>query len=94
MSRVYIGMATSQHDPAIAIVDEQGKVLFAEAIERASKNKRAWNTVPDQIGCIEPIMKKYIQDNDVIVATSWSPRTLKWSPLILAFTHLRSRVFR
>ena len=37
----YIGLSNSPHDPAIAILDGKGEVLFAEASERLQQNKRA-----------------------------------------------------
>ncbi len=38
---LYPGLSSSQHDPAIAIVDSSGVVIFAESNERSLKNKRA-----------------------------------------------------
>ena len=32
--RVYVGLASTVHDPAIAFVDEGGEPLFVEAVER------------------------------------------------------------
>ncbi|AFZ24137.1 hypothetical protein Cylst_1888 [Cylindrospermum stagnale PCC 7417] len=37
MNCYYIGLANTCHDPAIAIVDSTGNVLFAEALERQGK---------------------------------------------------------
>ena len=37
--KYYIGLSVTYHDPALAIIDEQGKVLFAEATERYMQNK-------------------------------------------------------
>jgi carbamoyltransferase len=93
MTKLYIGMATSQHDPAIAIIDDEGEILFAEATERSSKNKRAWNIVPDQIGPIENIIDKYIDNNvsEVILCASWSSSSLRFSPYIFIITYLRKK---
>lgn len=91
-TKLYIGMATSQHDPAIAILNSEGEILFAEATERSSKNKRAWNIVPDQIGPIETIIDKYFMGiNEVILCASWSSSSLRFSPYIFIITYLRKK---
>ena len=43
----YIGIATTFHDPAIAIVDRTGKILFAEATERRLQDKRAHEDIAE-----------------------------------------------
>jgi carbamoyltransferase len=43
VKKYYIGLSITYHDPALAIIDEQGDVLFAEATERYMQNKRAIN---------------------------------------------------
>lgn len=45
--RNYIGLGTSPHDPAIAIVNHEGQLAFAEDTERYLQNKRAWGSPPD-----------------------------------------------
>jgi carbamoyltransferase len=73
MSRVYIGLATTPHDPAIAIVDEQGKVLFAEGAERYLQNKRAWGSPPDDLIRMESLLREYCaKSREVVVCTSWT----------------------
>ena len=58
MKRNYIGLATSLHDPSIAIVNSKGEVVFAEATERYVQNKRAPLISPDQfIHYIAPSIK-------------------------------------
>ena len=45
--RWYVGLAATIHDPAIAIIDPGGCVVFAEATERRLQDKRAYNSPPD-----------------------------------------------
>jgi len=46
----YVGLSNTGHDPAIAIVDPNGCVAFAEATERFTQVKRAWGVPPDIAG--------------------------------------------
>ena len=57
-----IGLATTFHDPAIAIVDPDGEVLFAEAAERYLQYKRAPNCEPDSAPRMEGLLKRYIPE--------------------------------
>lgn len=67
-----IGLATTFHDSAIAIVDPDGHVLFAEATERYLQYKRAPNCEPDSAPRMEALLKRYIpKDAQVRIATSW-----------------------
>ncbi len=67
-----IGLATTFHDPAIAIVGPDGEVLFAEATERYLQYKRAPNCEPDSAPRMEALLKRYIPaDAEVAIATSW-----------------------
>ena len=78
MQKYYIGLASTFHDSAIAILDTEGKVLFAEATERRLQYKRALNCPPDNFD-IGQILKKYCDaDADFVVATSWSEEYLKF----------------
>lgn len=73
--RNYIGLATTPHDPALAIVNEEGNVVFAEATERYLQNKRALYALPVDVIRIEKLLNKYCNPNaDIIMATSWSRR--------------------
>ena len=72
MSRYYLGLSTSGHDPAFALVNEQGKVLFAEATERFLQDKRAWGAAPDHPEHLAEVLSKYCEpDAEFVVATSW-----------------------
>ena len=67
-----IGLATTFHDPAIAIIGPDGAVLFAEATERYLQYKRAPNCEPDSAPRMEGLLKRYIpKDAEVRIATSW-----------------------
>jgi predicted NodU family carbamoyl transferase len=43
--RFYFGLSTTFHDPALALVNSDGEVIFAEAAERCLKYKRAYGLV-------------------------------------------------
>jgi carbamoyltransferase len=73
MARYYVGLAATFHDPALAIVDETGKPLFAEATERKLQNKRAYNAAPDNILTLDDILPRFCErDADIVAAVSWS----------------------
>lgn len=68
-----IGLATTFHDPAIAIIGPDGAVLFAEATERYLQFKRAPNCEPDTGPRMEGLLKRYIPKGaEITLATSWS----------------------
>lgn len=75
MSRFYLGLSTSGHDPALAIVDEAGGIRFAEATERFIQDKRAWGAAPDHVGHLESALAavgfEAVADK-LIVSTSWA----------------------
>lgn len=76
--RYYIGLSTTMHDPAIAIMDGEGNILFAEASERYYQNKRAIGCVPDNPVYIKQLLKKYCSKAaDYTIATSWSKKETK-----------------
>ncbi|GJD22778.1 hypothetical protein RIVM261_077340 [Rivularia sp. IAM M-261] len=73
MVRYYIGLASTCHDPAIAIVDSNGQVVFAEALERYLQNKRAWDVQPDNFYQIVQLIKSYCDPKaEFVVASTWS----------------------
>lgn len=72
MNRFYVGLATTFHDPAIAIVAPDGEVLFAEATERYLQYKRAPNCEPDSGPRMPGLLKRHVPaDAEVVIATSW-----------------------
>lgn len=75
MSRFYLGLSTSGHDPALALVDETGRIRFAEATERFIQDKRAWGAAPDHVGHLESALAAISFDaaaDELIVSTSWA----------------------
>jgi carbamoyltransferase len=76
MSRTYyLGLAHTVHDSALAIVNPEGEVVFAEATERYMQYKRAFYAVPDDIIRIRKLLDKYAEpDAKLVVAHSWKQR--------------------
>ncbi|OCQ22754.1 hypothetical protein A7985_02000 [Pseudoalteromonas luteoviolacea] len=73
MKKNYIGLSCTMHDSALAILNEHGEVLFAEATERYLQNKRAINCQPDQSVRISKLIKEYCDpDADLVLAETWS----------------------
>lgn len=69
----YIGISSSHHDSAIAIVNCDGDVVFAEATERYMQNKRATNIAPDVAHRISKLMDTYCDpDSEIVAAYTWS----------------------
>lgn len=76
MKKNYVGIACSQHDPAITIVNAEGEVVYAESTERHLQNKRTWNTFADDLIHVEKLLKKYTdKDADLVIAKTWSGKT-------------------
>jgi carbamoyltransferase len=70
--RFYVGLAATYHDPAIAIVDDAGRALFAEACERPLQDKRAFNAPADHLIHAPQLIRKYCPpDAEIVVAVSW-----------------------
>ena len=71
-ARYYVGLATTFHDPALAIVGPSGEVLFAEATERYLQYKRAPNCEPDSAPRMASLLERWIPPGaEIVVATSW-----------------------
>lgn len=72
MGNYYIGLSVTYHDPALAIIDSHGEVLFAEATERFLQNKRALNCEPDQLFYLPQLLGDYCSDAKTItIASNW-----------------------
>ena len=72
MAHYYIGLGNTFHDTSLAILNENGKILFAESTERRMQFKRGFNIPPDHIG-ISSILKEYCESGATFtVADSWS----------------------
>lgn len=78
MKKNYIGLSTTLHDPAIAVVDSRGEVVFAEAAERFLQNKRGWNGMPDNMLVADKIIDEYCErDVQLVLARSWSGKSAR-----------------
>ena len=72
MPHYYIGLGNTFHDTSLAILNENGEILFAESTERRMQFKRGFNIPPDHIG-ISSILKEYCEPNATFtIADSWS----------------------
>jgi carbamoyltransferase len=70
--RFYVGLAASFHDPALAIVDPAGKVVFAEAAERYFQSKRAFNCPPDPVPRVAELIETHCAAaTELVIAVSW-----------------------
>ena len=69
----YIGLCTTYHDPALAIIDDQGAVCFAEAAERHLQYKRGLNCSPDGLTRVADLLDEYCEDaSHFVIARNWS----------------------
>ena len=89
----YLGFSCSQHDPAIAVVDEDGHVVFAEANERALKYKRGWHATPDPLGLIEPILDAHVNDAEISANVTWSNASLRSARSLARLSRMALRLF-
>lgn len=75
MNKYYIGLSSTFHDPALAIVDKNGNILFAEACERHFQNKRAIGCPTDSVVWIKNIISDYCDlDAEFTIANTWSKK--------------------
>lgn len=72
MKTYYIGLSVTYHDPALAIIDENGDVLFAEATERFLQHKRALNCPPDTLLRLPELLAGYCPNpREFVIAINW-----------------------
>lgn len=69
-NNIYIGLNASYHDPSIALVNGDGEIIYAQATERYTQNKRSLFTVADNFHFVEKIINSYQIDNYEI-AINW-----------------------
>jgi carbamoyltransferase len=75
VNRYYLGLATTFHDPALALVAPDGSVVFAEATERFLQYKRAYNCEPDSTPRMAGLLASSMPaDAELVVATTWDER--------------------
>ena len=75
MTNWYLGLSTSGHDPAFALVNGEGRLVFAEATERFMQDKRAWGIAPDHFPHLESGLRAagFNFGSDTLkVSSSWS----------------------
>ncbi len=72
MTTYYLGLSVTYHDSALAIVNNEGEVLFAEATERYLQNKRALNCEPDQLFRLPELLADYCpKPTLIVIASNW-----------------------
>ncbi len=90
--RYYIGLAATFHDPALAIVNPAGEVVFAEATERYMQDKRAFNCPPDHFIRIPTLIKQYCEpDAEMVIALSWSKVWLRSLRFMVGLANMASQ---
>ena len=68
----YIGLCTTYHDPALAIIDDRGTVRFAEATERYLQYKRGINCDPDVLTRVTELINTYCEDAaHFVIGRNW-----------------------
>ena len=83
--RYYVGLAAGLHDPALAVLDPEGRPLFAEASERYLQNKRAYHSPPDDLVHTTRLVREICpSDAELVVAVSWSDQMLRRLNLAVA----------
>lgn len=71
--RVYVGLAATLHDPAIALVASDGNPIFAEGAERPLQSKRAFNCPPDDLRRAPQLLREHgLERAEIVAAVSWS----------------------
>jgi carbamoyltransferase len=86
----YIGLAVSGHDPAIAIIDKHGELVFAEAAERRLQVKRAWGCPPDHINYVQDLVQQYCDPGlDTVVGLTWGKRVPFELSVLLKFINYK-----
>ena len=89
MKKFYIGLSITYHDPALAIIDDQGNVLFAEATERYLQNKRALNCEADPLLRIKALLDEYCPAPDeIVIAINWQKKRPLYENIIASLGYL------
>jgi carbamoyltransferase len=71
----YLGFSVTYHDPAVAVVDQQGQALFAEATERHLQYKRALNAEPDNLYYLPEVLRAHCPEPAAFVlGFNWARR--------------------
>ncbi|MCK4841521.1 MAG: nodulation protein nolNO [Methylococcales bacterium] len=92
MNKYYIGLSITYHDPALAIIDEQGNVLFAEATERYMQNKRALNCQADPLLRVKQLLDQYCSSaEEFVIAINWRKKRPLYENVISALGGLTAQ---
>lgn len=71
----YIGLSTTYHDPALALLDPAGEILYAQAGERHRQAKRALNAEPDDLFVLPRLLRRHAPDAEAfVIAHNWRRR--------------------
>jgi carbamoyltransferase len=88
----YIGLGATYHDPALALLDAEGRVLHAEAAERPLQSKRALNHPPDDLRSLPKLLREHCADAEAfVVAGNWRERRPWYEHLAAALGWLTPR---
>jgi carbamoyltransferase len=91
--RNYVGLACTFHDPALAVVNSRGEVVFAEGTERACQTKRALHCPPDSMSFLDRILRVHQEPgSQLVVARSWSDRYPTRLAILDRLTRLTRRI--
>lgn len=75
METYYIGLANTFHDPAMAIIDPAGKVVYAEASERFLQYKRAIGCAADERETVHRVLRDHCDPKArFVIAKPWSDK--------------------
>lgn len=84
--KYYIGIAAGFHDGAIALVNEDGEIVFAEATERYTQNKRSLTSAADNYFYSQKITNAYLF-SDYEIAINWQAYNSVFKHSIKAFVN-------
>ena len=88
----YIGLGVTYHDSALAIVDGNGRVVFAEATERYLQYKRALNCEPDNLYRLPQLLAHYCPGaSRFVVAANWRARRPMYERIVSRLGVLSAR---
>lgn len=83
--KFYVGLSSTFHDPAVAIVGPDGEVRFAEAVERYLQDKRAIQAAPDHLLRMPELLRQYAEPGaELVGAISFSELSLRLLKLTAA----------
>lgn len=72
MRTYYIGLCNTYHDPALALVNSDGDILYAEASERHLQCKRAINAEADDFHGLAELLAEHCQDAEAfVIGINW-----------------------